>query len=158
MPNPRYTVTGIPPALASSAFLPNFTRRAGSGAQSYKYAVDGSPGTRGVPAPRPQTSRDGDVTARAQYGYAGSQDAPPAWFPQEWFQGFICERPGAGMPVRVYDPVHPGPTTLLPVPAVDYRTVYLENSARLSRPGPRAGQRAVRARPRLPRWRDRNSG
>jgi len=158
MPTWRYTVPGVPPALACTAFTPLFDYRAGSGHQSYKYAVDGQPGTRAVPAPRFATSRQDDPTAQAMMGSARSTDAPPVWYPQQYFQHFIAERPGAGMPIRVYDPVHPGPTTVLPVPAVSERTERLAKSARLSVPRGRRGQRQIRSVPRLPKWPGRGDG
>lgn len=152
MPLWRYTVPGVPPKLACTAFTPLYDYRAGSGHQSYKYAVEGQPGTLRVPAPYPDTTRATDPTALSMTGKSRSTDAPPEWWPSKYWQHFIAERPGAGMPVRYYNPVNPAWTTLLPVPAEDYRTVYLEQSARLSKPGPRRGQRQVGARPRLPRW------
>jgi hypothetical protein len=95
--------------------MPHLNRMAGSGAQSFKLAVAGQPGTQGIPAPDPGVPRD--RTAQAQMGTARSGDAPNAWYPQLWFQDRLTERPGAGMPLRVYS------DNLMPVPAIDPRGV-----------------------------------
>lgn len=136
MPDLRYTVPGIGqgPAAGITAFLPHLTRRAASGAQSYKYAVRGWPGTVAHPVEaRTNTQMSPDSGDKAQMGYARSSDAPDAWWPQDWDQTFIAERPGAGMPVAVYSPTQPGLTTVIPVPATDFRATWQRDSARLSR-------------------------
>ena len=121
MPDVRYSVPGVPPGPAQglSAFTPGLTRAAGSGAQSYKYALAGYPGTRAIPAPASALNVAGGVVGQQQQGTARSTDAPDAFWPNQYYQSFIAEPPGAGMPVAVYDPVRPGLTTLLPVPAVN---------------------------------------
>jgi|SRR5215469_5073029 len=136
MPDVRYVVPGIGPGPAAglTAFLPHFNRAAAGGAQSYKYAVRGYPGNQAHPAPTVDTQMSPDSGDKAQMGYARSSDAPEAWWPQDWDQVFIAERPGAGMPVQVYSPTQPGLTTLLPVPATDFRATYQRDSARTSRP------------------------
>src|SRR5262249_23699351 len=149
----RYTVTGVPPQLASTAFTPHLNRMRASGAQQYKYAVLGAPGTVGIPAPTTDTAPSGDLGDLQWTGTARSVDAPDVWYPNKYFQAYAIEGPGAGMPVRVYDPARPGPTTLLPVPAEDYRAQYQRDSARLSARWPSLGQRQIREVPRLLRWR-----
>lgn len=136
MPDPRYSVPGIGqgPAAGLTAFLPHFTRPAASGAQSYKYAVRGAPGTWAHPAPTVDTQMSPDEGDKAQMGSARSSDAPQAWWPQDYDQLFIGEWPGAGMPIAVYSPTQPGLTTVIPVPATDFRALWQRNSARLSRP------------------------
>jgi hypothetical protein len=149
----RYTVTGVPPGLASTAFTPHLNRMRASGAQQYKYAVVGSPGVTGIPAPTHATAPSPDPGDLAISGQSRSADAPDAIWPNLYFQGFAIEWPGAGMPVRVYDPTRPGPTTLLPVPAEDYRVQYQRDSARLSARWPRLRERQIKAEPRgLGRW------
>lgn len=144
MPDLRYTVPGIGagPAAGITAFLPHLNRRAASGAQSYKYAVRGYPGTQAHPAPTGEiqpTANYGDTrdtSDQALMGTSRSQDAPDAWWPQDYDQTFIAERPGAGMPVAVYSPTQPGLTTVIPVPATDFRATWQRDSARLSRRAP----------------------
>jgi hypothetical protein len=148
----RYTVPGVPPGLASTAFTPHLNRHAATGAQQYKYALHGSPGTTGIPVPTTDTAPQHGPGDLAMSGQARSVDAPDVIYPGQYFQRAAIEWPGAGMPVRVYDPTQPGPTTLLPVPAVDYRTQYQRDSARLSANWPQLGQRQIREIPRLLRW------
>lgn len=121
MPEFRYSVPGIPPEESAglSAFMPHANRYAASGAQTYKYAVRGYPGTRGIPAPTINTQMSADRGDLAQTGFARSSDAPDMWWPQDYDQTFIAEAPGAGMPILRIDPVNPGPRSLLPVAAVD---------------------------------------
>lgn len=153
----RYVVPGVPPALASTAFTPHLNRAARSGWQSYKYAVSGNPGTALIPAPTRDTAPSPDMGDKAQGGSAASYDAPDYWCPQLYYQAYAIEWPGAGMPVRIYDPTRPGPTTVLPTPALDLRAEYQKNSARLSANWPQLGQRQIRSIPRLPRWRGHRS-
>lgn len=135
MPEVRYQVPGVPegPARGLSAFTPGLTRQAAGGAQRYKYAVTSLLGRGAVPAPTVNTQMSPDEGDKAQMGTARSSDAPQAWWPQQSYQAIIAERPGAGMPIAYYSPQYPGRTTLLPVPAVDYRGIYQQESARLSR-------------------------
>jgi hypothetical protein len=123
-----------------------------SGAQSYKYAVEGHPGTQGIPIDMTGAVPSPDLGDVVLAGTSRSVNAPDVIFPQLYYQRFAIEWPGAGMPVRIYDPTAPGPTTLLPVPAADYRAQYQRDSARLSATWPSTGQRQIRERPRLPRW------
>lgn len=132
MPTVRYRLPGVPPGPAAglSAFLPSYEAPASSGAQSYKYALVGSPGTTAIPAA--PTYTDAGSCAQAQMGGARSSDAPPAWWPQQYYQAQVQERPGAGMPIRLPDWTTPGPNTVLPVPAGNYAQVYQVASARLA--------------------------
>jgi len=148
----RYTVPGVPPQLACTAFTPHLNRMRASGAQRYKYAVHGSPGTAGIGIDMTGAVPSPDLGDLAQAGTSRSTDAPDVIYPQLYYQAYAVEWPGAGMPVRVYDPTQPGPTTLLPVPATDYRALYQQNSARLSANWPSLGQRQIKARPRIARW------
>lgn len=134
MPDVRYNVPGVPPGPAAgiTAFMPQFIRHAASGAQAYKYDLDLYLGLRAVPAPTGDTQMSPDAGDMAMGGYARSQDAPQAWWPQKGYQRTALERPGAGMPIKVYDPARPGPTTVLPVPAQDFRAQYTRDSARLT--------------------------
>lgn len=127
----RYRVPGIPPQVAAgvSAFMPHFNRQAGGSAQDYKYAVSGFPGTKGIPAPTTDTQVSPDDGDKAQMGFARSSDAPPVWYPNQYYQRFIAERPGAGMPILLIDPEHPGQRALLPIPALDPPTLARANQA-----------------------------
>jgi hypothetical protein len=112
---PKYVVPGIPQGAQLSAFMPGWVRLGGSGAVQYKQAVSGSPGTSGIPAPTRDTVPSPDLGDIAQMGSARSSDAPDVWYPQQYYQRKLTERPGAGMPIRVYS------DNLLPVPARDGR-------------------------------------
>ncbi len=117
-----YDLPGVPPekaAVGLSAFLPGLTPPAGSGAQAYKAAVAGYPGTRGIPAPTRDTVPSPDMGDKAIGGTHASSDAPDVWYPNQYYQRFIFEQPGGAQTPLRYDPVNPGPTTLLPVPAVN---------------------------------------
>ena len=137
MPDVSYRVPGVPsgPSAGITAFLPHYNRPAGGGAQSYKYALLGFPGNRAIPAPYgPESALGaGNPVAGVRMGTARTVDAPPAFYGQQWFQGFIAEPPGAGMPVQVYSPTQPGLTTVLPVPAGNIALGLRRDSARLSR-------------------------
>lgn len=111
----RYQVTGVPAGVQMSAIMPNLVRLAASGAQQYKQALRGSPGTMAVAAPTQDTVPSPDLGDLAQAGTARSGDAPQAWYPQMWFQDSLTERPGAGTAIRVYS------DNMLPVPARDAR-------------------------------------
>lgn len=147
---PRYTVSGIPPGVAArglSAFLPHFTRPAASGAQRYKQAVEGQPGTRGIRVGGNPTPADRSAAAAvALKGAASSLDAPDVVYPNQYYQRYLTERPGAGMPIAVL------PGNPPPVPAVNLRGGYLSGSARLSRTAIRRQQKQIAAHPRLPSW------
>lgn len=150
MPEVRYQVPGVPPGPAKgiTAFTPHFNRHAAGGAQDYKYRLVSTLGRYGIPAPTGSTAPSPDPGDLAQAGTSRSSDAPDAWWPQQSFQAVIEERPGAGMPIAYYSPQFPGRTTLLPVPAEDYRARYQRDSARLAR---RALLNRVRQLPWFPR-------
>jgi hypothetical protein len=136
VPDVRYSIPGVPPdpARGITAFAPHFNRMAASGAQSYKYAVTGRPGTRGIPVDARARGIEGHYTGQAQMGGARSTDAPDAIYPNQYYQVYAAERPGGELAPRVYDPQRPGRTTLLPVPAEDGRAVYQAASAALANP------------------------
>jgi hypothetical protein len=110
----KYTVPGIPAGAQLSAFMPYATRMCGSGAQQYKNAVEGQPGTQAIPAPT-ANNVPGGLVGQAMMGTARSTDAPDMWYPQEYYQCYLTEQPGAGMPIAVYS------DNLMPVPAKDPR-------------------------------------
>lgn len=134
MPDVRYQVPGVPPGPAAgiTAFMPAFIRHAASGAQAYKYDVDASLGLEAIPAPTGDTQLSPDAGDKAMMGTSRSSDAPQAWWPTIAYQRVALEYPGAGMPVKYYTPGRPGVTTLLPVPAQDFRAQYTRDSARLA--------------------------
>jgi hypothetical protein len=158
MTDVRYQVPGVPhgPAAGLTAFTPAFIRHAASGAQSYKYAVTGWPGTRGVPMTAMQdTYMSPDVGDKTITGTSQSSDSPDAIWPNKYFQGYAVELPGGydNTAVAVYDPTRPGLTSLLPVPAQDWRGLYQDQSARLSR---RAVLQRAKSLPWFPRiWANR---
>lgn len=152
MPDVRYSLPGVPPgpAMGISAFTPPLARQAASGAQSYKYAVAGYPGTRAIPVDThvngtPPSPDPGDMS---QMGSSRSSDAPDAFWPNQYYQTFIAEPPGGGYPVQVYDPTRPGLTSLLPVPAVQVALHGRGHQAMLAR---RAVLQRVRQLPWFPR-------
>lgn len=137
MPEVRYSIPGVPPDAAKgiTAFAPHFNRPAASGAQDYKYAVNGHPGTRGIHVDARARNIEAHYTGQAMSGSARSSDAPDAIYPNQYYQRFAAEPPGGqGATPRVYDPQRPGRTTLLPLPAEDGRAVYLQASAALANP------------------------
>ena len=164
---PRYQVPGIPPVIAAnglSAFLPHFTRLAGSGAQAFKGQVTGAPGTRGMPVSGlglPVPSPDlGDLGGRRR-----SSDAPDMIWPNLYYDNPAAQGPdgsryypGAGMPVQVNNPARPQDTTMIPVPATDLRGVYQARAAKLA--GGISTDRAgvLRQATSLVRWPRRRSG
>jgi hypothetical protein len=136
MTDVRFSVPGVPPEAAKgiTAFAPHFNRAAASGAQDYKYAVSGYPGTRAIPqSARADTQISPDYGDLAQAGTARSSDAPDEIYPNQYYQRFIAEAPGGNSPgIQVYQPQFPGLTTLLPIPAEDGRAVWLGQSAALA--------------------------
>ena len=137
MTDVRYSVPGVPPdpAKGITAFAPAFVHHAASSAQQYKQAVQGYPGTLGVPmSARVNAQISADYGDLAQAGGARSSDAPDTIWPNIYYQDAPGE-PGHGWPdagVQRYSPQHPGLTTLLPVPAEDGRATYQARSARLA--------------------------
>lgn len=169
---PFYAVTGIPPGTASpdtagpaaglSAFMPNLTRLAASGAQQYKFSsrIEGHPGTLRVPVyPQARGPAPDSPAAKALKGTSSSADAPDEIYPNIYWAHPEREfYPGAGMPVQLNDPTRPQDTTMLPVPAVSYRAYWLRQQANLAYGVQPGGQRQVIAWPRqLQRWLPRNS-
>lgn len=147
MTDVRYAVPGVPPdpAKGITAFAPHWNRHAASGAQDYKYAVRGYPGTRAIPqSARSDTQISPDYGDLSAAGSARSSDAPDAIWPNQYYQDRIEEPPGQNDPAmpQIYQPQFPGLTTLLPVPAEDPRGAYLAQSAVLTRQAilNRAGQ------------------
>jgi hypothetical protein len=137
MTDVRFSVPGVPPEAAKgiTAFAPHFNRQAASGAQSYKYAVSGFPGTRGIPMQaRENTQISPDYGDLAQAGTSRSSDAPDAFYPNQYYQRYIAEYAGGPdvTTTAVYSPQFPGLTTLLPIPAEDGRAAYLAGSAALA--------------------------
>ena len=106
-----------------TAFTPNMTRLAGSGAQMYKHAVTGQPGTQGIPAPtegNPLTANtDGvyDKSDLALMGGARSVNAPDTWYPQKWYERSLDGDGTMGpvVPARIFT------DNIMPVPAQDPR-------------------------------------
>lgn len=151
---PRYQVSGLPPQAGRglSAFFPHFNRLAASGAQQYKDGVIGSPGTGGIPV-TPQAIRlaAGDVTAVAAMGTASSAYAPWTIYPDLYYaRPERNYRPG--LLIQMYDPVRPQDTTMIPVPAVSLRQLYLRESAALAAGITPSGPRQVKWLPKLIRW------
>jgi hypothetical protein len=136
----RYLVPGWPVKVnGHSAATPNLTRMAGGGAQQYKQAVTGQPGTQGIPVEPVVPSADiGDLVLA---GTSRSPDAPNVIYPNLYFTG-PTNYPGAGMPIsRLSD-------NLMPVPAVDPRGI----PSTQYKPVNRRGQRAIQTLPNMPRW------
>jgi hypothetical protein len=133
----RYSVPGVPPQFSPTAFTPNLVRLASSGAQRYKQAVVGQPGTQGIPAPYPEgVSRDPSYTSLHQ-----SPDAPPVWWPQLYYQTGLTNAAAAGGESVYSD-------NCMPVPAVDPRG----RQAVLAKPPKLLGGKQVAAVPITPRW------
>lgn len=134
---PRYAVSGVPPEaadLGSSAYTPNLTRMAASGAYAYKLLVRGYPGNREQPIQFMDSTRPSpDLGDEALAGTAKSTDAPNSIWPNiYWTYPEPDYWPGAGMPVQIYDPTRPQDTTMIPVPAEDYRQTYGMKAATLA--------------------------
>lgn len=134
----RYQVPGVPAGAQPSAYLPNLTRPAGSGAQAYKAAVSGQPGTQAIAAPTTDLPGKGSRVAQAEMGGARSELAPDAWYPQVYYQRCLTN----AAPVNIYS------DNILPVPAVDGRGI----PARLARPIVQRGKYQI-GQPRVvPTW------
>jgi hypothetical protein len=114
---PKLYHVALPAKLVGgiSAFTPNLTRLAGSGAQQYKRGVVGQPGTQAIAAPTTDTVPSPDWGDKAQMGTARSKDAPDTWYPQLWYQPGLYSAPGPVTPVKVYS------DNMMPVPAKDPR-------------------------------------
>lgn len=131
MPEVRYSVPGIPPEKSAglSAFMPHFDRQAAGGAQTYKYAVVGRPGTQGIPAPTQDTQISADLGDLAQTGDSRSSDQPDVFYPNQYYDRFIAEQPGAGMPIMRVEDATTGLRSLIPVPAIDPTDYQRRNQA-----------------------------
>lgn len=148
----RYQVSGLPPVASRglSAFFPNMTRSAGSGAQQYKDGLTGWPGTPAIGI-TPQGTVNPDVTSLANKGTASSADAPWVICPGKyWALPERNYRPG--LQIQMYDPVAPQNTTMIPVPAVSYRQYYQRHAAGLAAGIAPSSGRQVKWPPRLPKW------
>jgi hypothetical protein len=140
----KYILPGLPPGAQLSAFMPHAAKYAASGAQMYKHAVSGQPGTQGIPAPTTNTVPSPDAGDMVLMGTARSSDAPDTWYPQKWFERSLNGDGTMGpvTPVRIYS------DNLMPVPAVDPRG----RPARLSRPVLQRGQQGITQPAAMPRW------
>lgn len=128
----RYQVPGVPAQFSASAFTPNITRGAASGAQQYKGAVTGQPGTAGIPTGPALVFQDPHFSAMAK-----TSDAPDVFYPNQYYQRGLTN----SAPVAIYS------DNVMPIPAVDPRG----RPAVLSNPPPLL-RRQVQAVPILPRW------
>lgn len=134
---PRYVTSGIPPeqaALAGSAFMPFFTRMAASGAETYKTLLPGSGPARRHAAPTIDTVPSPDLGDMVLMGTSRSSDAPDAWYINDYdtIPDRVWDTTGGTARVQVYNPVAPELTTMIPVPAVDLRSLYQARSAALA--------------------------
>jgi hypothetical protein len=122
--------------MGISAFMPHFNRPAASGAQSYKYGIQGGPALYHH-APTTDTAPSPDLGDLAQAGYARSTNAPDAWYIDDYnLTGNRAEYPGAGMPVILPDNGDMASyRSLIPVPAGNLVIGQRRDSALLSVPG-----------------------
>jgi hypothetical protein len=114
---------------------------AGGGAQQYKTALSGQPGTQGIPVSPPQVPSP-DIGDLALSGTSRSSDAPNVIYPNKYYVRGLTERPGAGTPISVYS------DNLMPVPAVDPRGIPSSQF----KPVTQRGQNAVAWQPNMPRF------
>lgn len=141
----KFVLPGVPAGAQPSAFMPHFNRLAASGAQQYKGAVTGQPGTQRIAAPTIDTVPAPDIGDLAQAGVSRSVDAPQAWYPQKWFERSLDGDGSLGpvVPVMLWS------SNLMPVPAADPRG----KPARLQRPRRSGRGQASVGQPRtLPQW------
>jgi hypothetical protein len=140
----RYTVPGVPAGMSPSAFAPHMTRLAASGALSYKASVQGSPGTRGIPAPTRDTVPSPDIGDLALAGTSRSSDAPDTWYPSKYYDGSLNGGGTMGpvTPVRIWS------DNLMPVPARDPRG----RGALLARPIVQRGAAEITQPRVIPNW------
>lgn len=130
----RYQVPGVPAQFSPTAFTPPLTRAAGGGAQVYKGALSGQPGTEAVPAPYPE----GVSQAPTYTALHKSSDAPPEWFPQLYYQVRLTNLP----PVAIYS------DNCLPIPAANAQ----KPGAVLAAPRKIGGRRQIKALPIVANW------
>lgn len=158
----KYRVSGLPrqAQVGITAFLPHFNRLAASGAQEYKDGVYGYPGTKGIPAPTTNTTPQPDLGDLALYGVSASRYAPDMIWPNlYWARPERNYRPG--LLIQMYDPTRPQDTTMIPVPAVSLRQLYLQRSAALSagiQPGGSSGKNLAQPISQLVSWAQRRTG
>jgi len=154
----RYQVTeapgshsGWPAGVAGHpALMPHFNRHAGSGAQMYKGAVEGQPGTRPIPVTPRNTIPSPDQGDIALMGLSRTSDAPDVFYPNQYYERSLDGDGTMGpvAPVSVYS------DNLMPVPAADPRGVPSTLSALVNQ----RGQRQIQAFPLLPRWANQGGG
>lgn len=130
----RYTVPGVPAQFSASAFTPNIVRQAAGGAQAYKSALTGQPGTQAIAAPYPE----GISQAPTYVSISESRAMPPEWYPQLYYQTRLTNLP----PAAVYS------DNGLPIPAVDPRG----RGALLAAPRKIGGRKPIKALPIVANW------
>lgn len=115
----RYIVPGIPAGKDRSAFTPDMTRMAASGAAVYKGAVSGQPGTQAIPIDEPGSNvNECGPVAQSMMGLSRTRDQPPVFYPNIYYQRSLTNPPNRdGGGIRVYS------DNMLPVPAVDPRGI-----------------------------------
>lgn len=130
----RWGTSGVP---ALSAFMPAVTKTVGV-SQTYKDLLEGHPGTLAIPAPNNDIPQD-RLMVSADHR---SSDAPPAWFPQLWFQHTL---PGLPFPAGANDcGVQIYSDNQLPVPAIDpTRGTYRYGGGQVVQPYKNTYRRAV---------------
>jgi hypothetical protein len=113
----KFVLSGVPQGAQVSAFMPHWNRAAGSGAQRFKGAVSGQPGTKAIPAPTGDSVTRAGPVGQAQMGTARSVDAPDFIYPNQYFERSLNGDGTMGpvTPVRIYS------DNLMPVPAQDPR-------------------------------------
>jgi hypothetical protein len=139
----KFVLGGLPQGAQVSAFMPHFNRLAGA-AQMFKGAVDGQPGTQGIPVPTVNTVPAGGVVGQALMGTARSTDAPDFIYPGQYYERSLDGDGTMGpvTPVRIYS------DNLMPVPAQDPRG----RPARLAKRVRNAGQFQVGQPRAMPTW------
>lgn len=139
-----YYLPGVPAGASLSAFMPQADKFAASGAQQFKHAVTGQPGTQAIPAPTGDTVPSPDLGDLALAGTSRSSDSPDVWYPQKWYERSLDGDGTMGpvTPVRIYS------DNLMPVPAVDPRG----RGALLAKPITQRGGRQLRQPSAMPRW------
>jgi hypothetical protein len=130
----RYSVPGIPAQFSATAFTPNIVRQAAGGAQQFKSALTGQPGTQAIAAPYPEgVSQDPTYVSISE-----SRAMPPWWYPQLYYQRGLTNLP----PVAIYS------DNCLPIPAVNPRG----RSAVLAGRRKVGGRKPVKALPIVANW------
>jgi hypothetical protein len=139
----RYIVPGIPAGKDRSAFTPHMNRLAGGGAQQYKGAVSGQPGTMGIPVDNPGARVAPGPSSQAMMGTARSSDAPSTFYPQLYYQRALTNSPQQDARcIRVYS------DNMLPVPAVDPRGIPSTQFMPINQ----RGQAQIQSLPNLVSW------